>query len=297
MPGEAHLTTIDIPIHERADLAKADGTVDVWWLGQAGFLVRAPSATILVDPYLSDTLARKYAGTEFPHVRMMPPPVLPEDLDDIDLVLCTHRHTDHMDPGTLPGVLDASPRASVVVPRAVRDEAVKRGVPAAKLIVLNAGETYRSTLGFTIHALPAAHEQLETDEAGNHLYLGYVMEFEEATVYHSGDTVPYSGLQKHLAPFHIDLGLLPVNGRDEYRRSKGVPGNMSVDEAVRLASEVGIPHFIGQHYGMFDFNTVDPADASLRIRSMRATKESSNSEYVLAEIGRVYRLWKASASS
>ena len=48
-----------------------------WWLGQAGFLVQAGGSTILVDPYLSDYLARKYAGKLHPHIRMMPSPLPP----------------------------------------------------------------------------------------------------------------------------------------------------------------------------------------------------------------------------
>jgi len=56
----------------------------------------------LIDPYLSDFLAEKYQGAEFPHLRMMQAPIEPSRLADLDWVFCTHRHSDHMDPGTLP---------------------------------------------------------------------------------------------------------------------------------------------------------------------------------------------------
>ena len=105
------------------------GSITLWWLGQAGFLVQAGGRTLLVDPYLSDYLARKYAGKLHPHIRMMPSPLPPARARGIDLVLCTHRHSDHMDPGTLPPVAGLNPGCLFVVPRAVRWRAVEIGLP------------------------------------------------------------------------------------------------------------------------------------------------------------------------
>jgi L-ascorbate metabolism protein UlaG (beta-lactamase superfamily) len=42
----------------------------LWWLGQSGFLVHYDGRFALFDPYLSDSLTRKYAATDKPHVRM-----------------------------------------------------------------------------------------------------------------------------------------------------------------------------------------------------------------------------------
>src|SRR6266403_1869251 len=72
------------------------------WLGQAGFALQYGSQRLLIDPYLSDWLAHEHAGSDFPHTRLMPPPLPAEDFDGLDLVLCSHRHGDHMDPGSLP---------------------------------------------------------------------------------------------------------------------------------------------------------------------------------------------------
>ncbi len=53
----------------------------------------------------------------------------------------------------------------------------------------------------------------------------------------SGDCVPYAGLDVALAKRRIDIALLPVNGRDDFRRSHGVPGNFTVDEARPILRE------------------------------------------------------------
>ena len=52
----ALLADIDA-VHRRA------GRVDLWWLGQSGYLVHHRSRWFLIDPYLSDTLTEKYAAT------------------------------------------------------------------------------------------------------------------------------------------------------------------------------------------------------------------------------------------
>ncbi len=109
------------PFADPSSLTCASGAA-VWWLGQAGILIAQRRLAHRDRRYLSDSLAEKYKGQRFAHERMMPPPVTPDELCNIDWVLCTHAHTDHMDPGTLPGVLAAN-RAAVFwapVPRRPR---------------------------------------------------------------------------------------------------------------------------------------------------------------------------------
>jgi L-ascorbate metabolism protein UlaG (beta-lactamase superfamily) len=144
----------------------------LYWLGQAGFLLRGGGLTLLVDPYLSDSLAEKYRGTALPHRRMMPAPIEIADLPPVDLVLCTHAHTDHMDPGTLRPLLARQPGARILCPRAKRQEASARGdVPFARIVDIEAGETCAPLPGLEVAAVRAAHEDLARDETGNHLFL------------------------------------------------------------------------------------------------------------------------------
>src|SRR6202040_860712 len=81
----------------------------LWWLGQSGFLVQYKGRHLLLDPYLSDSLTRKYAATDKPHVRMTERAIAPERLDFIDVAPSTHKHTDHLDAETLGPLLRANP--------------------------------------------------------------------------------------------------------------------------------------------------------------------------------------------
>lgn len=235
-------------------------TGSLTWLGQAGFLIEGGALRVLIDPYLSDSLYEKYKNTKFPHRRMNPSPFTPEEMTDIDFVLCTHGHSDHLDPGTLPGIALASPACRFIVPSAEKQKALERGVPEERFQGLTAGETFDDSLNRAIRitAVASAHEELSVDSKGRNLYLGYVIDIDGYRLYHSGDCVPYDGLAEKLKELEIDAALLPVNGRDELRSSNGVPGNFTVEEAAELCAAADIAVIIPHHFGMFDFNTEDP---------------------------------------
>ncbi len=238
--------------------APGDG-LEIHWLGQAGFVVDTAARRLVIDPYLSDSLAEKYRGAVRPHVRMTPPPVEPQEIRQVDFVLCTHAHSDHMDPGTLPALMRANPRAKLIAPLAARDQALLRsGVEEARIIFADAGETISAASGLAIVPTRAAHETLDTDMAGHHLFLGYVIRSAAGTLWHSGDCVPFDGLVEEVAPLFPNIALLPVNGRSAELRSGGVPGNFTLAEAVDITDRIGASTLIAHHYGMFDFNTAPP---------------------------------------
>src|SRR5688572_25556906 len=83
----------------RADAAT--GKLFVWWLGQSGFLLCHAGECLVFDPYLSDSLTKKYAATDKPHVRMTERVVDPARLDFVRVVTASHNHTDHLDAETL----------------------------------------------------------------------------------------------------------------------------------------------------------------------------------------------------
>ena len=251
-------------VEEIGATAPSAGMVAVWWLGQSGFLLKAAGATVLIDPYLSEHLTRKYEGTATPHVRMTRAPLRGTDLLGVNLILCSHKHSDHLDPGTLPDLLAASPTATLVVPEALTAHARSLGLPPDRVEGIEASETF-SRPGVSVRALPSAHEGLDTDDRGRHLYLGFVVEMGGLRFYHSGDGLAYDGLADSIGPQPLDVMFLPINGRDPAR---GVPGNMSAAEAVDLASQVRPRFVVPHHYDMFMFNTAPAADFEMESRRL-----------------------------
>jgi len=243
-----------------ADVAQARhqlNTLHLWWLGQSGYLVQWQGQHLLLDPYLSDSLTRKYAATDKPHVRMTARVIAPEQLDFIDVVTSSHNHTDHLDAETLLPLLRVNSALRMVIPEANRAFVADRlGIDPAQPIDVNAGGS-AAVGAFRFHGVPAAHEQIEQDAAGHHKYLGYIVQVGPWTIYHSGDTVLYEGMVKQLRHWPIDVAILPINGRAPERR---VAGNLDGPEAAQLAKAIGAKVVIPCHYEMFEFNTASPAD-------------------------------------
>lgn len=250
--------------------------LNLWWLGQSGFLIQWQGHHLLLDPYLSDSLTKKYADTDKPHVRMTERVIAPETLDFVDVVTSSHNHTDHLDGETLIPLLQANPKLTVIVSRANVSFAAERlQIPSERLTPIHAdGEVLRIN-PFIFHAIPSAHEALEQDENGEHRYIGLIVQAGKQTIYHSGDCVPYDGLVKRLQNWKIDLALLPINGRDPAR---GVAGNFSAEEAAQLGKQIHAGFVIPCHYEMFEFNTASP-------EGFVKTAEQIGQEYRLLKCG------------
>ncbi len=239
-------------IAEIASTTPGPGSLVIWWLGQSGYLIKSSTGLLAIDLYLSEHLTRKYADTPRPHIRMTRAPVRGGDLRKIDLILASHRHSDHLDPGTLPDLLAASPESQLLVPESIRAYALALGLEGCRILGIDAGEAFEQA-GFRVRAIPSAHEGLDTDALGRHLYLGFVIEADGLRLYHSGDSLAYPGLVEQLDVGPFDVMFLPINGRDPAR---GVPGNMTAAEAVQLACQVRPRFVVPHHYDMFTFNTV-----------------------------------------
>jgi L-ascorbate metabolism protein UlaG (beta-lactamase superfamily) len=236
---------------------RRNGGFRLWWLGQSGFLLQWQGIHVLLDPYLSNSLTEKYRGTDKPHVRMTELVIDPARLSFADIVTSSHNHTDHLDAETLRPILSANPLVKLVIAESNRAFVADRlKIDAGAAIGLDDGTSVEiSEIRFS--GIASAHETLERDGYGRAKFLGYVLQFGDFTLYHSGDTVRYEGMSEKLLPFKVNVALLPINGRTPERR---VPGNLSGREAAQLASDIEAKIVIPCHFEMFEFNTASPLE-------------------------------------
>jgi L-ascorbate metabolism protein UlaG (beta-lactamase superfamily) len=250
-PVQSHDTLL-ADIH---DSNRRDGSFRLWWLGQSGFLLQWNGIHVLLDPYLSDSLTKKYSQTDKPHVRMTELVIDPGRLSFADIATSTHNHTDHLDAETLCPILARNPSLKLVIPEANRAFVAERlTIDPATPIGVDDGSSIE-ICGMRCFGIASAHEAVDRDERGRAKYLGYTLRFGDWSIYHSGDTVRYEGMAEKLQEFKIDVALLPINGRAAERR---IPGNLFGPEAAHMAKDIGAKLVIPCHYEMFEFNTASP---------------------------------------
>ncbi len=199
----------------------------VRFLGQSGYLLKTENTTILIDPYLSDSVNR-VAGRP----RMLPVPLNPAEIC-CDAVICTHNHLDHLDPDTIAQIHDKQLYITTNEGKAVLNRLGRHTV-----VALHVGESI--VVGdFEITAVFADH----TVEA-----FGLIVKAENKTLYFSGDTL-YNEKLFDVAKYKPDITCICINGR---------LGNMNVREALITAERIGAKINIPNHYDMFASNAEDP---------------------------------------
>ncbi|MFX1408631.1 MAG: MBL fold metallo-hydrolase [Promethearchaeota archaeon] len=257
----------------------------IFWIGQAGFLIKFKTDLIIIDPYLSDFLSKKYKDKIFPHIRLMVPPINPESIKSLNYSFCTHAHSDHLDPETISILSRNNPECKFIIPAAEKEEAIKRGTQREQILTINAGQSIQLDDNFIVYAIAASHEQFKTNEHKEHHFLGYILNFKGIKIYHSGDCIPYEGLSDKLKKLKINFALLPINGRDEYRLSNGIAGNFKIPEVLELCQKAKIPNLLVHHFGMFAYNTVSEEELQ-KLKDF----DSQHLKIIVPEINTQYKI-------
>lgn len=243
------------PLDRLREVPVEPGRAAMLWLGQAGFALRGVGATVLVDPFLSPYEGRRYESA-----------LLPEHCTDLDVVLCTHEHVDHLDTPSVQVMADRSPAAVFVVPTPIVDMVTEAGVAADRVVGVQPGEVIELG-GLTVRAVPAMHGVTMDDaygfgealSGGMVRFLGYVLDVAGVRLYHAGDTIHYEGMEATLRDLRPDVAMLPINGRDAEREARGIVGNLDERESAWLAEAMDAGVLVPMHHDLFAGNRGWPA--------------------------------------
>lgn len=247
----------DLLIKEVIKTQIQEDAISFWNLGQAGILMKGSKddGLICFDPYLTNSIEEEDSETEFK--RAFPPVLSPEMLRDVNGILVTHDHGDHLDPATIKEIARVSNDTMFVVPGPIVSS-LKEQIPNQSILPAIDNEAFFIN-GFKITPVPAAHTDYEVDSRGNYKMLGYFIEVNGIRLFHSGDTVVTESLIEKVKEFKPHVAFLPINGRDYFRNSRGVIGNMSFREAVDFSATVGVDLIIPIHFDLFPTNRENPA--------------------------------------
>ena len=197
------------------------------WLGQAGLLFEHGGYKIMIDPYLSDSVAKVNPR----NYRRVP---VDESFFGVkpDMMIFTHNHLDHYDPETVPRFIDSETKITVLSPSSVWSEVRKIG-GLNNYVEFNR-HTEWSEAGIRITAVKAEH----SDRAA----IGVIIDDGAKKYYITGDTLYNSEIFEDI-PDDIYALFLPVNGAGN---------NMNMTDAKRFCERVAPQIAVPMHCGMFD---------------------------------------------
>ena len=200
----------------------------VTWLGQAGLLFETGGKTILVDPYLSDSVEaiephnKRRVPVEKQFLKIIP-----------EIIVLTHNHLDHTDPETLKHYLNEDSKVCVLASYNAWQNVRKLfGGIHNNYVMFNRGTKWTED-GIEFRAVYAEHSD---DHA-----IGVLIYAEGKVYYITGDTLYNEAIFQEL-PQYIDYVFLPVNGRGN---------NMNMTEATEFCQRVHA-RAIPLHCGLFD---------------------------------------------
>lgn len=219
--------------------------ITLWWLGQAGFLLRSPGGKVLaLDPYLSNSCKAIGEQHGFDMNRQVPPPLAAGDLAGIDGYLLTHSHQDHLDPETLAGYRQAGGQGPYFAPAEAWERLQVLGVPASETTMVWPNKEI--VLG-DVRIRPTFAIPLGGDDLTHVGYLIFVQ--DGPTVYFTGDTAFEEVLPLAVEPHKPDVLVTVINGA--FR-------NLGPAEAAMLARKLGVKVVIPCHHDLFADNCLPP---------------------------------------
>jgi L-ascorbate metabolism protein UlaG (beta-lactamase superfamily) len=198
------------------------------WLGHSTALIEQDGVRVLTDPVLRRALA---------HLRR-PAAVAPEAVADIDVVLISHVHHDHLDMRSLGRLGRATP---IVVPRGGGRLLRRRGF--RNVVEATAGEAV-AVAGMRAVATHAEHATRRLPGGPRVPALGYVIEGARR-IYFAGDTDLFPGMAA--LGGDLDVALLPIAGWGP----RLPPGHLDPERAARALALLRPRIAIPIHWGTY----------------------------------------------
>ena len=256
------------PVAARPRLRVDPGEIGVTFIGHATVLIEIDGVTLLTDPVLSQRL--------FVIKRLVAPGLPLGGLPDLDVVLVSHGHHDHLDVSTHRRI--AKYPTVAVVARNLAD--LVEGAGYERVVELEWGKSFEHR-DVRITALEVNHwgtRGLFPDRRG---YTGFLIEGPSGSVFFPGDTAYTPLFRGYGERFSIDVAVLPIGAYrpDSFRRV-----HMNPQDAWQAFVDLRARHLVPIHWGTFVLSYEPPDEPPRWIRQL-AIEAGREADLALLEHG------------
>ncbi|NOX67329.1 MAG: MBL fold metallo-hydrolase [Chlorobi bacterium] len=259
------------------DPVRNDARLAVLWVGHATFLIQIDNKFILTDPVFTET-------TAFISKRLTEPGLDPENLPEIDVVLISHLHADHLSIGSLDMI--ESKVKELLVPQEGLVYIPNFDFESDELKTWHTWEKD----GLKITAVPVLHNGMRYGIDAEWLdksFTGYIIQYDGITVYFSGDT----GYEQGTTIFketgkrfpNIDLALLPISPIHPREYSKG--RHTGPVDAIKIMDELNAKKMIPMHFDTFPESYDSLGEAESRMREAMKENNLTKDKIIILKIG------------
>lgn len=253
----------------KTDLMTLDKTKDiVVWLGHSSYYLQLGGKRILIDPVLSSYASpvffvnKSFGGTNI---------YTPEDIPDIDYLLISHDHWDHLD---YPTVTALKPKIkNVITSLGVGAYFEQWGFDTKQIHEKDWFSRVELEKDFVIHVLPARHFSGRLLTRNKTLWAGFAIDTPGSRIFYSGDS-GYGPHFKQIGDMFNDFDLVIMENGQYDKRWPYI--HMMPEEVAKAAEDLKAKALLPGHSGKFAIAN-HPWDEPLK----RIAEASKNSSYRL----------------
>ncbi|MEP3280289.1 MAG: MBL fold metallo-hydrolase [Stappiaceae bacterium] len=256
--------------------------LSITMIGHATLLVQISGLNFLTDPVFSDRVSPfSFIGPK----RVVRPGVSMENLPEIDCILLSHNHYDHLDIVSLSALVDR--HDPLIVTPFGNDTIILKHIPHARIKTGNWDDLVEVTGGARVHFEPVHHWSARgARDRRMALWAGFVVEAAAGKVYIVGDTGFHEGINyRAAAEKHggFSAAILPVGAYSPrwFMRGQHQNPEEAVEGHLLCKAEVSIAH----HWGTFQLTNEPIEEPVERLAKAREAKGLSENAFVVLRPG------------
>lgn len=245
------------------------------WIGHASVLLQIDGINILTDPHLTKRASPvSFAGPS----RTTPPGLSIEDLPNIDIIVISHNHYDHLDYQTIRKITKKQRNNQPLVLVPLKLKKLLESFGATNVMEL---EWWDKTIfkNLNIHSVPVQHWSNRSFNTNKTLWCGWVFETQNFKCIFIGDTgysKDFLTIQEKFS--HMDLALIPIGAYAPRWFMKD--HHCNVEEAIQIHKDLKSKNSFAMHWGTFQL-TDEPMDEPPRLlEKLSVEKDLSKDEFI-----------------